>query len=168
MNTENFLKLLRQVIKEEVNSAVKTAVQKEFQILYESLDRVSNKVIKESSVSKIDAPKKFIPKKTQTTYSANPILNEILNDTASTGFSTKDFVSILEEYNPEQLGHNDFDEWPSVQNRSMMRMPNHQTSVMPSTDIDGRPVTNVPEELKNVFERDYTSLMKAINKKKGV
>jgi hypothetical protein len=167
MNTENFLKLLRQVIKEEVNSAVKSAVQKEFQVLYESLDRVSNKVVKESSEPNPQTQKKFIPKKSQTTYSANPILNEILNDTAATGFSTKDFGSILEEYRPESLGHDDFNEWPTMQSRPTMRMPNQAPSVIPTTDIDGRPVTNVPEELKSVFERDYTSLMKAINKKKG-
>jgi hypothetical protein len=41
--------------------------------------------------------------------------------------------------------------------------------MVPTTDTEGRPVQNVhvPEEVASALTRDYSSLMKAINKKKG-
>jgi len=44
------------------------------------------------------------------------------------------------------------------------------TSVAPTTDIDGRPVDTNNQEVANVMgaiTKDYSSLMKAIDKKKG-
>lgn len=169
MNTENFLKVLKQIIKEEVNTAVKSAVRKEFEILHESLNKASNRLTNEASTPNVATPKKFVPKKTNSiTYSSNPLINDVLNETATSGFSSKDYNSILEDYSPAQQGHNDFDEWPSMKNMSNLNMSQmSRPSVIPTTDIDGRPVTEVPEELKSVFTRDYSSLMKAIDKKKG-
>jgi hypothetical protein len=40
-------------------------------------------------------------------------------------------------------------------------------SVAPRTDIDGRPVTELAPEVEQALTRDYSALMKAINKKKG-
>jgi hypothetical protein len=173
MNTEKFLNQIRQIIKEEVRSAI----ENEFNILLESLDRVSNKVVSENT--KITSqPKKFIPNKSRTitprkttqTFSSNPIINEILNDTAYSGFSSKDFHGILEEeYSPEMLGHNDYEEWPSMRNMSNLGMTSMPATaaMIPKTDIDGRPVHDVTPEVEQALTRDYSSLMKAINKKKG-
>lgn len=173
MNTEKFLNQIRQIIREEV----RTAVESEFNILLESLDRVSKKVVSENT--KIPAqPKKFAPntartvtKKPTQTFSSNPIINEILNDTAHSGFSSKDFHAILEEeyapYSTEMLGHNDFDEWPTMRNMSSLGMTSTPAAMIPKTDIDGRPVQEVAPEVEQALTRDYSSLMKAINKKKG-
>jgi hypothetical protein len=42
-------------------------------------------------------------------------------------------------------------------------------SVVPTTDIDGRPVNvnNLPEDVVSALTKDYSALMKAIDKKKG-
>jgi hypothetical protein len=43
------------------------------------------------------------------------------------------------------------------------------SNMIPTTDTEGRPLQNahVPKEVANALTRDYSSLMKAINKKKG-
>lgn len=167
MNTKEFLTQIRQIIREEVQ----TAVSAEFNILLESLDKVSNqtnKVVSERKVSPTEN-KKFVPKRDNKAYSSNTLLNDILNDTATKGFSSKDFHAILEEdYNPSQLSHNDFDEWPTMRNMSSMNMASSApTNIIPKTDLDGRPIHDVAPEVEKALTRDYSALMKAINKKKG-
>jgi hypothetical protein len=167
MNTEKFLNQIRQIIREEV----RTAVESEFSILLESLDKVSkrsNKIVSEQRVVTAE-PKKFTPKKSNIPYSSNPIINNILNETASSGFSTKDFQSLLEEeYNPGVSNQDEFTEWPTMKNMSNLGMTSmSSTSMIPKTDIDGRPVQEVAPEVEQALTRDYSSLMKAINKKKG-
>ena len=170
MDTSKFFKQLRQIIKEEVQLAVRN----EMNTLYESLDRVSSKVVQEqkSIPSNTQAPtfKKAATKKPATTFSSNPLINDILNETANSGFYNKDFQGILnEDYNPTQLGHDDFNEWPSMRNMSNVGMSSTPSAaaMLPRTDIDGRPVTDVAPEVEQALTRDYSELMKAINAKKG-
>jgi hypothetical protein len=172
MDSNKFFKQLRQIIREEVEMAV----HKEMNILYESLDKVSKKasngqrMVTEASQTTKPVFKKPAAKRPAATFSNNPLLNDILNETANNGFSSKDFHGILEEnYNPNQLGHNDYDEWPTMRNMSGMGMQSAPSvaSIAPRTDIDGRPVTELAPEVEQALTRDYSSLMKAINKKKG-
>jgi hypothetical protein len=170
MDTSKFFKQLRQIIKEEVQLAVRN----EMNYLYESLDKVSSNVVQEqkSVPSNTQAPtfKKAATKKPAATFSSNPLINDILNETANSGFSNKDFQGILnEDYNPTQLGHDDFNEWPSMRNMSNVGMSSTPSAaaMVPKTDIDGRPVTDVAPEVEQALTRDYSALMKAINAKKG-
>jgi len=170
MDTSKFFKQLRQIIKEEVQLAVRN----EMNYLYESLDKASNKVVQEQkSVPSNTQPtvfKKPAAKKPAATFSSNPLINDILNETANSGFSNKDFHAILEEdYSPEQLGHNDFNEWPTMRNMSSIGMTSSPSAaaMVPRTDIDGRPVTEVAPEVEQALTRDYSALMKAISAKKG-
>lgn len=170
MDSNKFFKQLRQIIKEEVQLAIRN----EMNYLYESLDKASNKVsTNQRVVTEAESKPKFKKaniRKPTTTFSSNPLINDILNETASSGFSNKDFHGILEEdYNPSQLGHNDFDEWPTMRNMSNIGMSSvtNVAAIIPKTDIDGRPVTEVAPEVEQALTRDYSALMKAINKKKG-
>jgi hypothetical protein len=172
MDSNKFFKQLRQIIREEVEMAV----HKEMNILYESLDKVSKKasnsqrMVTEATQTTKPIFKKPAVKRPAATFSNNPLINDILNETANNGFSSKDFHGILEEsYNPTQLGHNDFDEWPTMRNMSSMGMQSAPSAVTvaPRTDIDGRPVTELAPEVEQALTRDYSALMKAINKKKG-
>jgi hypothetical protein len=172
MDSNKFFKQLRQIIREEVEMAV----HKEMNILYESLDKVSKKssnnqrIVTEAPQTTKPVFKKAATKKSAVTFSNNPLLNDILSETAANGFSSKDFHGILEEdYNPAQLGHNDYDEWPTMKNMSSMGMSSAPSAavVAPRTDIDGRPVTELAPEVEQALTRDYSALMKAINKKKG-
>ena len=71
-------------------------------------------------------------------------------------------------YLEEQIDYNDFSEWPTMQSKPTPSMP----AVV--TDVDGRRVdikqlasTAEGEAVVNALTRDYSQLMKAINKKKG-
>jgi len=172
MDSNKFFKQLRQIIREEVEMAV----HKEMNILYESLDKVSKRtstnqrIVSEAPITSAPVFKKANIRKPTTTFSNNPLINDILNETANSGFSNKDFHGILEEdYNPTQLGHNDFEEWPTMRNMSNIGMSSTPSAatVAPRTDIDGRPVTELAPEVEQALTRDYSALMKAINKKKG-
>lgn len=176
MDSNKFFKQLRQIIKEEVQEAI----HNEMNYLYESLDKVSKrsattqKPTSQRIVNEVTQIAKPIFKKSTATksvpFSSNPLINDILNETANNGFSTKDFHGILEEeYNPRQLGHDDFDEWPTMRNMSSLGMNSTPSvaNMVPRTDIDGRPVTEVAPEVEQALTRDYSALMKAINKKKG-
>jgi hypothetical protein len=169
MDNNKFFKQLRQIIREEVEMAV----HKEMNYLYESLDKVSKRAsTNQRVVTELESKPAFKKANTKkaTTFSSNPLINDILNETANSGFSNKDFHGILEEdYNPVQLGHDDFNEWPTMRNMSNIGMSSAPSaaSVAPRTDIDGRPVTELAPEVEQALTRDYSALMKAINKKKG-
>ena len=81
------------------------------------------------------------------TFSKNSILNDLLNDTAST------------------TNFSDMNTGPLVESGF-----NSEPDVTPMTDIDGRPVDTSNEAVANVLSimnKDYSALMTAIDKKKG-
>ena len=67
----------------------------------------------------------------------------------------------------ENIDYNDFSEWPTMQRGVSPSMKTK--SVLPATDLEGRPVNpdNLPDEVVNALTKDYSALMKAIDKKKG-
>ena len=96
-----------------------------------------------------EAPEMETEKKT---FMKNPILNDMLNEVAESG---------------EWRNLNDT-QFSSNQAQSFMQ--GGSTSVAPTTDIDGRPVDTNNQEVANVMgaiTKDYSQLMKAIDKKKG-
>ena len=96
-----------------------------------------------------EAPERETEKKT---FMKNPMLNDMLNEVADSG---------------EWRTLND-SEFSSNQAQSFMQ--GDSTSVAPTTDIDGRPVDTNNQEVANVMgaiTKDYSQLMKAIDKKKG-
>jgi N-acetylglucosamine-6-phosphate deacetylase len=68
-----------------------------------------------------------------------------------------------------EVNYNDHSEWPTMRNMSGMSNKIGVASMLPTTDTEGRPLNNVhvPEEVANALTKDYSALMKAINKKKG-
>ena len=93
-----------------------------------------------------EAPERETEKKT---FMKNPMLNDMLNEVADSG------------------------EWRNMDENSLYTSNQAQSFMhgsVPSTDIDGRQVdTNNPEVAKTMgaITKDYSQLMKAIDKKKG-
>ena len=154
MNSKDFIQTLRKVIREEVQAAVRTEL---------------NNILNEGVVSKrpnVVEQKKPAPKTTYTSsvkkqYVKNSLLNDILNETS--GHSPQGPMAMLEE----NIDYNDFSEWPTMQRGVSPSMKTK--SVLPATDLEGRPVNpdNLPDEVVNALTKDYSALMKAIDKKKG-
>ena len=159
MNTKSFVKILRKVIREEVQQAVKEALTEQ---------KVSHKKVIDHglSLSRMAEARTNKPKKK---FSKNSMLNDILNETANTA----DFSNMNEGPAVSQ------EEWPSIDDvmttdkvdsfASMMN-PSRGVDVTPNTDVNGNVINKnaLPEHLTSALTKDYSAVMKAIDKKKGV
>lgn len=157
MNSKSFVQSLRKMIREEVQLAVRDVIK---EILTE---QVSHQPAKQTYTETYKpAPKKATVKKQ---FSNNSLLNDILNDTA--GFQGEGPNVMLEE--SLQMNHNDFAEWPTMRMGAMPSMRSNTVSMIPTTDTEGRPINvqNVAPEVVTALTKDYSALMKAIDKKKG-
>lgn len=148
MDKKSFANVLRKIIREEVTKAVRT----EMRALLNENKTDHSKVIDHgiSLHEMMDEPVPTQRKSKPRQYSKNSMLNDLLNDTAP-------------------LREN----WDSVSFNSQMAQayaPSSQPMVAPPTDLDGRPVNTDNEKVAtvvNAMTKDYSALMKAIDKKKG-
>lgn len=135
------LKELKSIIQEAVRTEVRAVLREELKSL--SLNQT---ITEDTTTPKVKEFKEHklirTPRKAQTNFGVkNPILNDILAETAATGdFSTMN------------------DSAPSMaQNFTAPIAPGVQT------DFNNQPV-QVSEELSDVFTRDYSALMKHMDK----
>ena len=148
MDTKKFTTVLRKIIREEVTKAVRSELR---QMLTE--DKSSHKSVMQHGMQLHDMveqrPKKAVKKK----YSDNPMLNDLLNDTTTlkenSDWSTMNFRSEMAQ--------------------SFATNPS-EPIVAPATDLQGKPLNTNNEQVAtvvNAMTKDYSALMKAIDKKKG-
>ena len=167
MNSKDFIQVLRKVIREEV----RTAVREELSIIGESINESRNTKPTSTTVKQNVYGKKPVNKSNSTSkkqFVSNPLLNDILNETA--GFSNEGPKVFLEEsIGVNHIDYNDFSEWPTMNSKKPVA-----AAPIPTVDTEGRPVnvkqlaqTEAGAAVVNALTRDYSSLMKAINKKKG-
>lgn len=170
MDTKTFLSAIRQVIKEEVRSAIRTELK---QLLSENNTKKTTQSTIKHGINlhrqTNNAPTKKVA------YSSNDMINSILNDTA-TSMNPRDMYEegpavdyasplMMEQYDTE-LSFSSRD----AQGFGMMQpMRGSVPNAIPTTDIEGRQVdvNSLPEDVTKALTRDYSALMKAIDKKKG-
>tara|TARA_R110000851_G_scaffold325384_1_gene493280 strand:- start:2430 stop:2876 length:447 start_codon:yes stop_codon:yes gene_type:complete len=148
MKTDGFIKLLRKVIREEVSKAIKAELRP---ILNEDNrnEYNINEITRSTDITSPPVSKKQFTK--------NSMLNDLLNETANTpashgvaDYSTTNFRSEMEQ----SLG--------------MVQSPNIPLA---TSGINGEPVNMQNEAVAstvNAMTKDYSALMKAIDKKKGM
>ena len=151
MDTKKFIEALRKVIREEVQTAVRTEVKK---LLSE------NKVSHKKTIDHGLQLERMTNQRGKKSYSKDPMLNDLLNETATI---------------PAPV-----DEWSTMNFRSEMAQAfsgmrqmtdDNIPHVAPPTDLDGRPVNMGNEQVASAvtaMTKDYSALMKAIDKKKGM
>ena len=120
----------------------------------------------EIKLSEVISKPKVVKKKTKKQYSKNTALNEVLNNTNPLGSSgqTDEYPSlgggVLGSDNmAEVLGYGNLG---GVQNKEMAR----EMAAVDTIKKAGVSVDQVPEGVQNALTRDYSGLMKAIDKKK--
>ena len=170
MDTKTFLSAIRQVIKEEVRSAIRTELK---QLLSENnIKKTTQSTIKHG----INLHKQTINTPTKkVAYSSNDMINSILNDTA-TSMNPRDMYDegpavdyssplMMEEYDNAMT----FSSRDAQGFGMMQQMRGTTPNAIPTTDIDGKrvDVNSLPEDVTKALTRDYSALMKAIDKKKG-
>ena len=153
MSSKSFVKVLRKVIREEVRAAVT-------EILTEQRTNTQQVIDDRLGLSEIQRK----PKRKKKTFTKNSMLNDILNETAGTAdFSTmREGPAVMQEEYPS-LG--DFKS-EMAESFGMSRQP----QALATTGINGEPINmkdeNVAKTL-NVMTKDYSGLMKAIDKNKS-
>jgi hypothetical protein len=167
MNANEFKRIIKQLVKEEVQREVADQVNKSMvRLLGEVLN--NRTVIPPPQTQQITEVKKEPVQVKQTVkkkYVNNPMLNDILNQTAEAGGLPSNGPSVsLDE--PLQSSINS---QPVYDNntkigmlRNMMAQSPAPTSTPSITEIPGA----VPESLKEVFNRDFRAIMKAVDQKK--
>ena len=149
MDTKGFINTLRKVIREEVQLAVRTEMKR---LLTENTTNHKKTITHGLELEQMSR------RQERKTFSKDPMLNDLLNETATLPT----------------------DEWTTMNFRSEMAQAfggmrsvgdSNIPHVAPQTDLDGRPVNMANEQVAtavNAMTKDYSALMKAIDKKKGM
>ena len=152
MDTKSFVKILRKVVREEVSRAVKEALTEQ---------KVSHKQVIDHGIrlsNLAESPKNpYSPTAKKKSFSKNSILNDILNETAANG----DFGSMNEG---PMVGTEPTPSFSSMMNSS------RGVNVTPNVDVNGNQVDTrkLPDHVTSALTKDYSAVMKAIDKKKGI
>ena len=151
MESKSFFNALRKIIREEVQQAVRTEMKR---MLNENKSDHTKVIQHGLELNRITN------KQSKKTFAKDPMLNDLLNETATI---------------PAPV-----DEWSTMNFRSEMAqafggmrqsMDDNIPYVAPSTDLNGAPVNLGNENVAaavTAMTKDYSALMKAIDKKKGV
>lgn len=143
MKSSEFLQSLRKIIREEVQTAVSTALQKHGVIQEQHSTTKYTETYKTKSQKLKERPTKQ--------YVKDPVLNQLLNETTAMN----------------SIDYNDYSEWPTM-SRNSMQMSMMSTPKVVS-DINGNtiPIDSLPDDVANALTKDYSALMKAIDAKKS-
>ena len=141
MKKSDFKLMIRKMVREEVAMAIQEVITELKQPSIPSLS---------SNQPKKQVKKKIVEKKN---FTSNSILNDVLNETASDEWQTMgDGTYTSNKMNDVLRG----------QYGDMMGGGN--ANATPQTDINDRPVTNVPDHLMDAFTKDYSKTLKAMEK----
>ena len=150
--------------KNKLRNIIELVVRKEVKKQLSEIFINEEKEISLSETISIPKPKKVVnkPKKQ---YSKNSTLNEVLNNTKPLGAPMEDEYPTLgggilgSDNMADVLGYGDLGRG---QNKEKAR----EMAAVDSIKKAGVSVDTVPEDVQNALTRDYSGLMKAIDKKK--
>ena len=151
--------------KKELIKIIELVVRKEVKKQMTEIFINEDKEISLSETISKPKPKKVIKKKPKKQYSKNKALNEVLNNTNKLGSTqTEEYPSlgggVLGSDNmAEVLGYGDLGRG---QNKEVAR----EMAAVDTIKKAGASVDSVPEGVVNALTRDYSGLIKAIDKKK--
>ena len=137
MKKSDFKLMIRKIVREEVAMAIQEVITE----LKQPTQQVSQPKPK----------KKMVEKKS---YTSNSILNDVLNETANDEWQTMGGGT----YTSNKI--NDV-----LKGQYGDLMSGGNMNVAPQTDINDRPVTNVPDHLMDAFTKDYSKTLKMMEKK---
>ena len=150
--------------KNKLKNIIELVVRKEVKKQLSEIFINEEKEIKLAETISKPIPKKVV-KKTKKQYSKNTALNEVLNNTKPLGTSETDEYPSLgggvlgSDNMAEVLGYGDL-------GRGQDKEVAREMAAVDTIKKQGVSVDAVPEDVQNALTRDYSGLMKAINKKK--
>jgi len=156
--------IVRKVVREEMKPLLKEVRKSSKPIIKEARKPKQIRKIKEVDpldVSHVLNADRVKTKTSTKEYTNNPMLNSILNETANDG----EWRNMDGKFGADQA--QGFNRAGMV---DAIGYGNGQSNMMPTTDIDGKPVDTNNEQVAAVgvaLTKDYSALMKAIKVKKG-
>ncbi len=146
MNKKQFMKIITEVVRREVKKEVKKILINE-----ETSHQLAD------IIPEVSEPKQKVE------YTKNKSLNDVLNETIGLGKSERQ----TDEY--PTLGGGAFDTSKMSEMMGYGKSDDMKRDMVAVDTIKkaGRSVDQVPEHVTNALTRDYSGLMKAIEKKKG-
>tara|TARA_B100000963_G_C22376973_1_gene558440 strand:+ start:107 stop:592 length:486 start_codon:yes stop_codon:yes gene_type:complete len=154
MNKKELIKIIELVVRKEVKKQ-----------MTEIFINDEKEISLSETISK-PTPNRVIKKKSKKQYTKNTALNEVLNNTKPLGQQETDEYPTLgggvlgSDNMAEVLGYGDLGRG---QNKEKAR----EMAAVDTIKKAGVSVDQVPEDVQNALTRDYSGLMKAINKKKN-
>ena len=151
MNKKELIKIIELVVRKEVKK---------------QMTEIFINDEKEISLSETISKPKVAKKKSKKQYTKNTALNEVLNNTKPLGQQETDEYPTLgggvlgSDNMAEVLGYGDL-------GRGGNKEKAREMAAVDSIKKAGVNVDQVPEDVQNALTRDYSGLMKAINKKKS-
>jgi len=152
--------------KNELVKIIELVVRKEIKKQLSEIFINDEKEISLSETISKPKPKPVVKQKPYKQYSKNQVLNEVLNNTKPLGSSRDEEWPTLgggvlgSDNMAEVLGYGDLGRG---QNKEKAR----EVGAVQTIKKAGVDVNSVPEDVVNALTRDYSGLMKAINKKKS-
>jgi hypothetical protein len=144
MKSNELKEIIRTVIREELDKTLPTLIPK---VLTEILSGKQSNVIQSNQISKNPVQESVQKPKEIKKYSNNPVLNDILNQTVVKIPSDGSMVGLDSNFKSQAFAGMQMNE--SVE-----------------TPQQAAPVTEEQGKVMNVLNRDFRSLMKAVDKKK--
>ncbi|HAI38171.1 MAG TPA: hypothetical protein DCM40_08620 [Maribacter sp.] len=152
MDKKSFVKILRKVIREEVGRAVKQALTEQTVNHNQVIEHGMNL----AEIAENPMPRRPYAKKKK--FAKNSMINDLLNETAATG----DFASMMQ--GPPVSMIDDYPQMGATRTSQMVRPS------QPMTGINGetvKPATKELQAVQNALMKDYSGIIKAIDKKNG-
>ena len=146
MTKKELMKIIQEVVRKEVQKEVKKIFIKE---------ETSNKLT--DIIPKVSKPKQ------EKHYTDNESLNKVLNETV--GLSKKD--SEFDEYPTVGGGAFDSSRVTELMGYGKPDEVKRDMAAVETLKKAGKTTKDVPEHITNALTRDYSSLMKALDNKKG-
>lgn len=167
MEKKTFVKLLRKIIREEVTRAVRTELRSALKEQKTNHKQVIEHGMNLAEIA--DSPNPYeVQSHKKKKFTKNSLLNDLLNETANTA----DFGNMAEAPLVMQGMEK---EWPEMKfNSTQAKTFQSQatpTEALATHDVNGAPVNMSNESVAktvNIMTKDYSALMKAIDKKKGI
>jgi len=154
--SSKIVSLIKEIVRQEVKKEVREIFIKEgMKSMAQKSTLVEDRVVEV-------LPKRKSKPKEKVSYTKNPVLNDILNETANAGE--------MDEY--PTMGNKTFD---SSEMASMMGYGNimgsaedkRKVSAIQTAQAAGVDPNNVSEEVMGALTKDYSGVMKALKKKDG-
>ena len=148
MTKKDLVKIIQEVVKREVKKQVNMIFIEEQKTSKPQLADV---------ISQVSEPKKKVK------YTNNKSLNKVLNETVGLSKQQQEF----EEYPTLSGGTFDKSKMRELMGYGKSEEGRREMAAVDTLKKAGKSVKDVPEHVTNALTRDYSGLMKAIDKKKG-